>query len=126
ESLRYYREELVALRRLLAVTLAHGGASYVLIADSMEEETLATPRARFLLESTARLIEQVDVKAAAPVPAVLPAPPPPPEPTPSAGEPAPRPRREIIAEEMAAATERRLALALIHQQSEAEEDLADR
>ncbi len=76
EALRYYREELEALRRMLAVTLTRAGDRYILVADSMEEETLATPRARFLMESTARVIEQVDVRAAAPLPATLPTPPP--------------------------------------------------
>lgn len=125
DALRYYREELEALRRLLAATLTHGGNRYVLAADSMEEDTLATPRARFLLESTARMIEQVDVHAAAPVPSALPTPPPTPQPEPQPDDASPRPRREIIAEEMAAAPDRRLALALVHQHTDAEDGLAE-
>ncbi len=113
-ALRYYREELEALRRLLAVSLTRGGQRYVLAADSMEDETLATPRARFLIESTARMIEQVERGAPSPVYAV---PSGPPDPA------APRPRSEIIAEEMAGAPDRQLALALVHQAAEDEHDL---
>lgn len=126
-SLRYYREEL-AIHRLLAIALTYRGTPHVLFADAMEDDLLATPSAQFMLEATARFIEQVQEPGSADAPPPLPVLPTapleaaegmPPEAPPASDEP--RPRREIIAEEMD--RDRHMALMLVHQQADGEGDL---
>ncbi len=121
-SLRYYREEL-AIHRLLAVALTYRGTPHVLFADAMEDDLLATPSAQFMLEATARIIEQVHEPASTEVPPlpVLPAATSEPPATTAPASDEPRPRREIIAEEMD--RDRQMALMLVHQQADDEGDL---
>jgi hypothetical protein len=108
DTLRYYREEISALRALLATPLRVHGQDYVLLLDTKEEGRLDAPRVRELTEATARMLEQVrPAPAADPAPADTPAP----EAAPASERPS---RRAIIAEELARSDGRGLTLALVH------------
>ena len=57
ENLGYYREPITGLREALVTPLTLGGVPHLLVADAMQAGRLDGPRARTLMEATARLLE---------------------------------------------------------------------
>ncbi len=109
ETLRYYREEISALRGLLAMPLRAHGEDYVLLLDSKEEGRLDAGRVRDLTEATARMLEQLRPAPESDAPLASTAPSEAPAPMPE------RPsRRAIIAEELARIGDAGLTLALVY------------
>ncbi len=111
KRLGYYHEP-IAIHEVAFVPMACGGDTYLLIADTMSDGVLAQPESGRMLREFARLIQALVA-----------------EPAKAQEDPAGqqlRPRREIIAEEMKAARESSLplALALVHlNQAESLSDL---
>ena len=56
EALRYYREDLKVLRAVLAAPFQAHGRTYVLVLDTKDDDRLAGPRVRDLVEATTRML----------------------------------------------------------------------
>ncbi len=56
DALRYYREDITALRAVLAAPFRAHGRTYVLVLDAKEDDRLDGPRVRDLVEATTRML----------------------------------------------------------------------
>lgn len=112
EALRYYREEMTALRAVLAAPLRIGHTNYILVADAMQDGRLEGEKARAMIRLTARLVESIKPVSEPSDPTV-----------PVADAPKRPTRREIIADELGGIGPDGLALALVTVEADGADEL---